>query len=68
MPPERILAQLGVESLSLRSVVGRFYGGRLTTDRGGMPREVDGRFRVRWRGRDCGRRCSVLSGQVLRVF
>ena len=39
MPPGRIPAQLGVESLGLRSVVGRFDGGRLTTDRGGKPRE-----------------------------
>ena len=46
MQPECIPPQLCFEGLGRRRVVGRFDGGRLTTDGGVLLREVDRRFRV----------------------
>ena len=56
MQPECIPPQLCFEGLGRRSVVGRFDGGRLTTDGGVLLlREVDRRFRVTERLAGCFR-------------
>ena len=56
MPPECISPQLCFEGLGRQSVVGRFDGGRLTTDGGVLLlREVDRRFRVTERLGGCFR-------------
>ena len=54
--PECILTQLCFEGLGRRAVVGRFDGGRLTTDGGVLLlRQVDRRFRVTERLAGCFR-------------
>ncbi len=56
MQPECIPTQLCFEGLGRRAVVGRFDGGRLTTDGGVLRlREVDRRFRVTERLAGCFR-------------
>ena len=56
MQPECIPTQLCFEGLGGRRVVGRFDGGRLTTDGGVLLlREVDRRFRVTERLAGCFR-------------
>ena len=56
MQPECISTQLTFEGLGRRAVVGRFDGGRLTTDGGVLLlREVDRRFRVTERLAECFR-------------
>ena len=56
MQPECIPTQLDFEGLGRRAVVGRFDGGRLTTDGGVLLlREVDRRFRVTERLAGCFR-------------
>ena len=56
MQPECIPTQLCFEGLGRRRVVGRFDGGRLTTDGGVLLlREVDRRFRVTERLAGCFR-------------
>ena len=56
MQPECIPPQLCFEGLGRRAVVGRFDGGRLTTDGGVLLlREVDRRFRVTERLAECFR-------------
>ena len=54
MPPDRNPTQMCFEGPGRRGVVGRFDGGRLTTDGGVLLlREVDRRFRVMVRLAGC---------------